>query len=108
MLVVVAAMASYGLFRNGEEMRCRALSLLHPAVYLLGLGIITGSIWANEAWGRYWGWDPKETAALVTFLIYAIPLHLKKPSLWWLILPVLSVAMTYFGINLFPSLHAYS
>ncbi len=108
MLVVVAAMASYGLFRNGEEMRCRALALLHSAVYLLGLGIITGSIWANEAWGRYWGWDPKETAALVTFLIYAIPLHLKKPSLWWLILPVLSVAMTYFGINLFPSLHAYS
>lgn len=108
MLVVVAAMATYGLFRNGEEMRRRAVALLHPAVYLLGLGIITGSVWANEAWGRYWGWDPKETAALVTFIIYVIPLHLKKPSLWWLILPLLSVAMTYFGINLFPSLHAYS
>lgn len=108
MLLVVAAMASYGLFRERDAMRSRALRLLHPAVYLLGLGIITGSIWANEAWGRYWGWDPKETAALITFLIYAIPLHLKKPSLWWLILPLLSVAMTYFGVNLLPSLHAYS
>lgn len=108
MFFVVAAMAAYGLFRDHDIMRGRALRLLHPAVYLLGLGIITGSIWANEAWGRYWGWDPKETAALITFLIYAIPLHLKKPSLWWLILPLISVAMTYFGVNLLPSLHAYS
>ncbi|MCM1309711.1 MAG: cytochrome c biogenesis protein CcsA [Bacteroides sp.] len=108
MLLVVAVMAAVGLFRNPDQMRRRALALLRPAVYLLGLGIITGSVWANEAWGRYWGWDPKETAALVTFLIYVIPLHLRKPSLWWLILPLLSVAMTYFGVNLLPSLHAYS
>lgn len=110
LLAVVAAMAAYGLIseRNEEEMRRQGLQLLHPAVYLLGLGIISGSVWANEAWGRYWGWDPKETAALITFLIYVIPLHKRKPSLWWLLLPLLSVAATYFGVNLLPSLHAYS
>lgn len=108
MLVVVAAMGLCGLVRNPDFMRRRALNLLHPAVYLLGLGIITGSVWANESWGRYWGWDPKETWALITFLIYAIPLHLRRPSLWWFILPLLSVAMTYFGVNYLSSLHAYS
>lgn len=108
MLIVVAVIAACGLFGRREEMRRRARRLLGPAVYLLGLGIITGSVWANEAWGRYWGWDPKETAALITFLIYAVPLHRRRPSLWWFIIPLLSVAMTYFGVNLLPSLHAYS
>lgn len=110
MLVIVAVTAGRGLFREPDRMRRRALGLLRPALYLLGLGIITGSVWANESWGRYWGWDPKETWALVTFLIYAVPLHRRKPSLWWFILPLLSVAMTYFGVNLLSSgsLHAYS
>lgn len=108
MLIVVAVTAACGFFGRADEMRIRARRLLRPAVYLLGMGIITGSVWANEAWGRYWGWDPKETAALITFLIYVIPLHRRRPSLWWFILPLLSVAMTYFGVNLLPSLHAYS
>lgn len=47
--------------------------LLYPALFLLGAGIFTGAIWANVSWGRYWGWDPKETWALITFLVYAVP-----------------------------------
>lgn len=111
---VSLVMLSYALFviiavlalksRQGD-VRCR--KLLRIAVYLLGLGICSGAVWANESWGRYWGWDPKETWALITFLLYAIPLHLRRPSRWWYILPLLSVAMTYFGVNYMNSLHSY-
>lgn len=108
MLIVVAVAGICGLAGNADAMRRRCSALLRPALYLLGMGIITGSIWANQSWGRYWGWDPKETWALITFLIYAIPVHLRRPSLWWYILPLLSVAMTYFGVSLLPSsLHSY-
>lgn len=102
LFVVVAILA---LKSKGELSRCR--ELLRAAVYLLGLGIITGAVWANESWGRYWGWDPKETWALITFLMYCIPLHLRRPSRWWYIVPLFSVAMTYFGVNYMNSLHSY-
>lgn len=97
------------------KMRTLAACILHPGVYLLGLGICTGAIWANISWGAYWSWDPKETWALVTFLIYAIALHpsikfLRKtqPFLMYLLFAILSVAMTYFGVNYLDSLHAYN
>lgn len=102
MFVVIAILA---LKSRKEDARCR--QLLRVAVYLLGLGICTGAVWANESWGRYWGWDPKETWALITFLIYCVPLHLRRPSRWWYVLPLLSVAMTYFGVNFMHSLHSY-
>lgn len=92
-----------------------AVSLLEPGVFLLGLGIITGSMWANVSWGRYWAWDPKETWSLVTLLLYAIPLHryfgMRKQPLFcaiYLIMAFSSILMTYFGVNLLPSLHAYN
>ncbi|MDE5839909.1 MAG: cytochrome c biogenesis protein CcsA [Muribaculaceae bacterium] len=92
-----------------------ALSLLAPGVFLLGLGIITGAMWANVSWGRYWAWDPKETWSLVTLLIYSIPLHkyfkmrtLPKFCCTYLILAFSAIIMTYFGVNLLPSLHAYN
>ena len=94
-----------------------SLVLLYPAVFLLGAGIITGAVWANQSWGRYWGWDPKETWALVTLLIYAVPLHGSsisrlrngKPLAIYLIAAFLSVIMTYFGVNyLLPGLHSYA
>ncbi len=83
---------------------------------MLSVGTLLGGVWANESWGRYWGWDPKETWSLVTILVYAIVLHFKWiPSLrgvWpraaggavaWA-----SVLMTYFGVNYFLSgLHSY-
>ena len=92
-----------------------SLSLLGPGVFLLGIGIITGSMWANVSWGRYWAWDPKETWSLVTFLLYSIPLHRyfgmrRRPVLCciYLTFAFSSIIMTYFGVNLLPSLHAYN
>ena len=49
--------------------------ILYPAVFCLALGIFIGAVWANVSWGRYWGWDPKETWALITLFIYAAALH---------------------------------
>lgn len=99
--------------RREELMRlCR--SLLVPGVYLLGLGIFLGAVWANQSWGRYWAWDPKETWALVTMLLYAVPLHRglvprsDKPLFFLLLLVAfLSIIMTYCGVNYLSSLHAY-
>lgn len=92
-----------------------AMSLLPPGIFLLGLGIITGAMWANVSWGRYWAWDPKETWSFVTFLLYSIPLHkyfkmrrLPKFCCIYLILAFSSILMTYFGVNFLPSLHAYN
>ena len=52
---------------------------LKVAVFLLAAGIILGAVWANQSWGRYWGWDPKEVWALITLMVYAIPLHFSTP-----------------------------
>ncbi len=80
----------------------------------LTVGIITGAVWANQAWGRYWGWDPKETWSLITWLIYATLLHARLMRGWQgkkiAILSCLgffAVIFTYFGVNLLPGLHSY-
>ncbi len=83
---------------------------------LLALGIALGAYWGNSAWGRYWGWDPKETAALVTWLIYAAYLHTRGLRGWTgtrasaiLVLGFIGVLFTYFIVNLWVSgLHSYS
>ncbi|MDE7409814.1 MAG: cytochrome c biogenesis protein CcsA [Muribaculaceae bacterium] len=92
-----------------------SISLIGPGVFLLGIGIITGSLWANVSWGRYWAWDPKETWSLVTLMLYSLPLHRffgmrHRPVLCsvYLLLAFSSILMTYFGVNLLPSLHAYN
>lgn len=80
----------------------------------LSAGIITGAVWANSAWGRYWGWDPKETWSLITWFIYASLLHAKLMRGWHgrriallSILGFFAVLFTYFGVNLLPGLHSY-
>jgi cytochrome c-type biogenesis protein CcsB len=81
----------------------------------LTMGIITGAIWANYAWGSYWSWDPKETWALITWLIYATNLHLRralgwrgKRTAWVSIIGFGAVLFTYFGVSfLLPGLHSY-
>lgn len=97
------------------------LSLLHetvlwPGLVLMTAGTFIGAVWANESWGRYWGWDPKETWALVTILLYAAVTHLHLVPVsrrrWWLnvssVLAFQAVLMTYFGVNYFLSgMHAY-
>ena len=91
--------------------------MLYPALFLLTAGIFIGAIWANQSWGRYWGWDPKEVWALITMLIYAMPLHpslfprLQKPMAAhiFLVAAFLSVLITYFGVNfLLGGMHSYA
>ena len=80
----------------------------------LSIGIITGAVWANSAWGRYWGWDPKETWSLITWFVYATLLHAKMMRGWHgkriaylSIAGFAAVLFTYFGVNLLPGLHSY-
>jgi cytochrome c-type biogenesis protein CcsB len=83
---------------------------------LLTLGIALGAYWANSAWGRYWGWDPKETAALLTWFVYAGYLHARglrgwegRRAAWLLIAGYGAVLFTYFAINfLISGLHSYA
>ena len=92
--------------------------LTHKMVMLgflfLTLGIITGAVWANSAWGRYWGWDPKETWSLITWFIYATFLHARFMRGWQgrkaAVLSLVgfgAVLFTYLGVNLLPGLHSY-
>ncbi len=82
---------------------------------LLSLGIITGAWWAKEAWGAYWQWDPKETAALFSWVIYLLYLHLHTRNTWrglncaWLAaLGFISIIFCYLGVNIWVSgLHSY-
>jgi cytochrome c-type biogenesis protein CcsB len=80
----------------------------------LSVGIITGSVWANSAWGRYWGWDPKETWSLITWLVYAAMLHFRFMLGWrgsrfafFSVIGFAAVLFTYFGVNYLPGLHSY-
>jgi cytochrome c-type biogenesis protein CcsB len=80
----------------------------------LSVGIISGAVWANSAWGRYWGWDPKETWSLITWLIYATLLHAKLMRGWHgrriaylSVIGFAAMLFTYFGVNLLPGLHSY-
>ncbi|CAK8710433.1 c-type cytochrome biogenesis protein CcsB [Candidatus Electrothrix gigas] len=81
----------------------------------LTAGIITGAVWANEAWGTYWSWDPKETWSIITWFVYALALHARftrgwsGPRIAWLaIIGFFSVFFTYFGVNfLLAGLHSY-
>ena len=85
-------------------------------LFMLTIGSFIGGVWANESWGRYWGWDPKETWALVTVLVYSIILHLRKvpgmKSTFVLnslaLLGISTVLMTFFGVNYYLSgMHSY-
>ncbi|MEA3232315.1 MAG: c-type cytochrome biogenesis protein CcsB [Thermodesulfobacteriota bacterium] len=80
----------------------------------LTAGIITGAVWANSAWGRYWGWDPKETWSLITWFVYATLLHARLMRGWYgkriaylSIIGFAAVIFTYFGVNYLPGLHSY-
>ena len=92
-------------------------ALMFPTLFLLGSGIIAGSVWANVSWGCYWNWDPKETWALITFLIASAGVHrarlpfLRSPKSYHIYTLVLSasVLFTYFGVNyLLGGMHSYA
>ncbi len=96
-----------------EEIANRSVLVGFP---LLTLGVALGAYWAHSAWSRYWGWDPKETSALVTWLIYAVYLHARnlrgwkgRGSAWLLVIGFGAVLFTYFAVNLWVSgLHSYA
>ena len=94
-----------------------SLLFLYPAMAALGIGIFVGAIWANVSWGEYWGWDPKEVWALITFMIYAVALHpktlpaLRRPMAFhvFMIVAFLTIIMTYFGVNyVLGGMHSYA
>ncbi len=92
----------------------RSLTL---GLYLLTIGTFLGAIWANESWGRYWGWDPKETWSLITIIVYSLVIHSKQiPGMkdiytfnLFALFSFSSVLMTYFGVNFYlTGLHSYA
>ena len=100
-----------------ERLHVMGQIILYPAVFLLTAGIFIGAVWANVSWGTYWSWDPKETWALITLIIYAFPLHgqslpmLRKPLFFhaYCIIAFLSVLVTYFGVNfILGGMHSYA
>lgn len=95
-----------------DEVGYRAIIIAFPAQAML---LILGAVWAHTAWGRYWGWDPKETAALVTWLIAAFYLHARAAHGWHgtrsaIVLLVIfgAVVFTFLGNHFLGGLHAYS
>lgn len=96
-----------------DEIGYRSVLIGFP---LLAVGIALGAYWGNSAWGRWWGWDPKETSALVTWLIYAGYLHARALRGWQgtrsavlLIIGFMGVLFTYFVVNLWVAgLHSYA
>lgn len=118
---LTAVLGIVGLISRKENTsgRLRTVSLiaLYPAVFLLTFGTFIGAVWANISWGNYWAWDPKETWALITLLVYAFALHgsslkvFRRPKFFhaWCIVAFLSVLITYFGVNLLlGGMHAYA
>ncbi len=85
-------------------------------IAFLALGIFIGAVWANESWGRYWAWDPKEVWALITMMVYCLPLHSNSIRLFrnqsffhiYLLLAIVVLFMTYFGVNMIlGGMHSY-
>jgi cytochrome c-type biogenesis protein CcsB len=108
--------------RNTVREAIQSLHGMHWYMIIAGLGLLSigtllGGVWANESWGRYWGWDAKETWSLVTILVYAIVSHFRfikgVNGAWFMatasFLAVSSIIMTYFGVNYFlAGLHSYA
>ena len=91
----------------------RSVSL---GLLFLTFTIVTGAIWAERAWGSYWSWDPKETWSLVTWIVYAVYLHLRlrrgwrgQAAAWFAVVGFVCVMFTYVGVNTFlPGIHSYA
>ena len=110
--------------KNSEQitLSIKELNAINEMSLMVGLVMLTvgnflGGVWANESWGRYWGWDPKETWALVTILVYAVVIHLRFIKSIYSefnysvisLLSFTSVLMTYFGVNYYlAGMHSYA
>ena len=112
----IASLAATAFGRNLRELRAINEMAMIVGLALLTAGIFFGAVWANESWGRYWGWDPKETWALITMFAYALATHsrhiprLDGPFAFDVLSVVCfsTVLMTFFGVNYYLSgLHSY-
>lgn len=103
------------IFPAAKDLDNISYRLVNFAFPFLSLGIITGAVWANYAWGRPWSWDPKETWSLITWFVYAVYLHARITAGWkgrraafLNVTGFVSVIFTYFGVNFILSgLHSY-
>ena len=105
------------LIHQTSKLTALSQLLLYPAVFLLTIGIFLGAVWANVSWGNYWSWDPKESWALITLMVYAVPLHkasigrFNSPTFYhaYMVVAFLAVLITYFGVNfLLGGMHSYA
>jgi ABC-type transport system involved in cytochrome c biogenesis permease subunit len=112
---LAAAAAAWALFKkNAGASADFLLRLAKTGFAFLTLGIVTGSVWADTAWGSWWSWDPKETWSLLTWLAYAAALHLRKKGFTGARFSIMMlvcfglVLFTYFGVNfLLSGMHSY-
>lgn len=112
----VTSLVSVFSKKSSEQLDTISYKMIAFGFLFLTLGVITGAVWANSAWGTYWSWDPKETWSLITWLVYAIYLHLRfragwrgKKAAWLSVLGFLAMLFTYFGVNyLLSGLHSYA
>jgi cytochrome c-type biogenesis protein CcsB len=118
LLMIFLTRKNYTVFNlTIKEISLTSEATMTIGLYMLTVGSFLGGIWANESWGRYWGWDPKETWSLITILVYAVIIHLNfipgaMGRFLFNALSVIgfaSVMMTYFGVNYYLSgLHSYA
>ncbi|MFG0246185.1 MAG: cytochrome c biogenesis protein CcsA [Phycisphaerales bacterium JB052] len=106
-----------GLQRTLKDLDTATMTVLQLAFWTLGVGILLGAWWADHSWGRWWAFDPKETWALVTWIVYLIVIHVRMTGLknrglttaWLSVAGFIVMLWTYFGVNLLlPGLHAYA
>ena len=118
LLLYMAVTAIIGISSKNKRQRLYVWNsrLLYPALFLLAAGIFIGAVWANISWGRYWGWDAKETWALITMLVYALPMHKRSfngfanPLIFhrYCLMAFLTVLMTFLGVSfLLGGIHSY-
>ncbi len=115
-LVCTSKSNSCYVIRQVDRLAVLSRIFLYPGTFLLGMGIFVGAVWANVSWGRYWGWDPKEVWALITFMIYALAFHTQSLKFFissyrfhaFMLLASFLILMTYFGVNYFlGGMHTY-
>ena len=117
LMIVTTRKNAYKINLIQQELTIVNELALTVGVVMLTIGNFLGGMWANESWGRYWGWDPKETWALISIMVYALVIHLRLIPHWrgrWAfnfmsIVAFGSILMTYFGVNFYlTGMHSYA
>jgi cytochrome c-type biogenesis protein CcsB len=115
--VRTASSAAPTIFKTLADLDKATMIVLQLAFWTLGVGILLGAWWADHSWGRWWAFDPKETWALITWIVYLIVIHVRRAGLrdkglttaWLSVAGFIIMLWTYFGVNLLlPGLHAYA